>query len=116
MSYSRVIPRDLFNEADLLKCYGRLALDIEKFAPHVELIHEGETFEIEQSTADGSISIANIKLYVRGDTIRLSRPLNTRRNYAIWAYPSPDCELQVFTENGVFTKEMNRFLKSGEIT
>lgn len=26
MSYFRVIPRDLFNEASLLKCYGRLAI------------------------------------------------------------------------------------------
>jgi hypothetical protein len=26
VSYFRVIPRDLFNEASLLKCYGRLAI------------------------------------------------------------------------------------------
>lgn len=27
MTYRRVIPRDLFNEADLLKCLGRLYID-----------------------------------------------------------------------------------------
>ncbi len=31
--YARVIPRDLFNEANLLKCFGNLYLRLEVFEP-----------------------------------------------------------------------------------
>lgn len=30
-NYERVVPRDLFNEANLLKCIGKLVLEIEEW-------------------------------------------------------------------------------------
>ncbi len=34
MTYKRVIPRDLFNEANLLKCYGALWIALDNARGH----------------------------------------------------------------------------------
>ncbi len=44
--YTRVIPRDLFNEAKLLKCIGRLVLLIhDGDHNNISFEHDGEPFE-----------------------------------------------------------------------
>ena len=42
MTYTRVIPRDLFNEGDLLKCYGRLWILLDETRGHVAQLGEEE--------------------------------------------------------------------------
>lgn len=112
MTYTRVIPRDLFNEADLLKCYGRLWILLDETRGHsarlgdAESEHSGAPFEIRQDEADGSISVANVPFTIRGERWRLSRPLNCRSPWPLWC-SSPDeetCE-RVFTEEGRFSPE-----------
>lgn len=112
MTYTRVIPRDLFNEADLLKCYGRLWILLDETRGHsarlgdAESEHNGAPFEIWQDEADGSISVANVPFTIRGERWRLSRPLNCRSLWFLWC-SSPDeetCE-RVFTEEGRFSPE-----------
>ncbi len=89
MSYSRVIPRDLFNEANLLKCMGRLWINVENAAAdspcrHIAIEHEGVAFDIRQSDCDGSIAVRNIAVSIYGNALNLRRPLNSRDAWPLW--------------------------------
>lgn len=120
MSYTRVIPRDLFNEANLLKCYGRLAiaLDIMGLNDIASLPNDVESFDIVQDESDGSLYIENLPLEVRkklssrsfeSSYYRLFRPLNSRELWPLYATeidnPSFD-PIAVFDVNGNVTLEM----------
>ncbi|WP_434716076.1 hypothetical protein [Paraburkholderia sp. A3RO-2L] len=111
MSYSRVIPRDLFNEANLLKCYGRLYINLETAdAPAVKLEHDGAAFDVQQDESSGAIFVANVKLKVRGVARRLYRPLNSREAWPLYLALDDDSEIEVFNEDGSFSGEMLEFL------
>jgi hypothetical protein len=111
MSYLRVIPRDLFNEASLLKCYGRIYINLETAnVPGVELEHDHEAFDVQQDPADGSIYVANVKLVVRGKVCRLRRPINSREAWPLYLVDDEDGDMEVFNEDGMFTQEMLDFL------
>lgn len=117
MSYMRVIPRDLFNESNLLKCYGQLALLIldYKFAsnPHFDEPDAQEPFVIEQDE-DGALFIYNLPFYVNDRLYALRRPLNSRETYPLylssWDWEEP---ISVFTVEGKFTEEMRKLLENG---
>jgi hypothetical protein len=110
MTYLRVLPRDLFNEASLLKCLGRVWILLDDRRDHsAELAHGCEAFDVEQDEADGSISVANIAFYVRGVPYRLSRPLNSREAWPLYAScdDDPDFdEISVFDDAGNFSAAM----------
>jgi hypothetical protein len=61
--YNRVIPRDLFNEAKLLKCLGQLCLLIDKGqCPGLSVVQppcDNNAFRILQDQSDGSIYVSN---------------------------------------------------------
>lgn len=107
MTYRRVLPRDLFNESSLLKCYGRLwiALDQAGLARFSE--DDMGRFEIEQRESDGSIYIANLKLHARGETYLLTRPLNSRRSWPLYAEPvdGDGDPIEVFDNQGGLSEE-----------
>lgn len=105
MSYLRVIPRDLFNEGNLLKCLGQLYLNLDKIGMADRLVHSGAEFEIDQSDDDGSISVTTVVLYVGDQACYLRRPLNSRRHYPLYFFVSDD-QIDVFNEDGTFTTEM----------
>jgi hypothetical protein len=119
MTYNRVIPRDLFNEGNLLKCMGQLYLNLEKL--HMEEclqdLSDGseQGWWIRQDPADGSLSMGHVQLKVRGKFVRLMRPLNARRPYPLWAYPDEDLEIEVFEDNGQFTAAFRSFLLTGDV-
>jgi hypothetical protein len=120
MSYPRVIPRDLFNEANLLKCYGRLYINLEKGSfPDAEMVFldesTDESFQVVQDDSSGGLTIANVKLVVRGEPIALMRPLNSREPWPLYAV-NPQCndEVEVFDDEGDFTPAMQQFLKGGQ--
>ena len=121
MSYIRVIPRDLFNESSLLKCYGRLYICLENTPGHrAELREEfapGDAFKVRQSNDDGSISLANVGLYVRGERVPLSRPLNSRDAWPLWAIiqdaEGDEEEIEVFTGEGDLSPEFLAFIQGG---
>lgn len=110
MSYRREIPRDLFNEASLLKCLGHLWLKLEgrlgrgtDFEFHGFEERAFRRFEVEQDPADGSISLANLTFSVRGVPFTLSRPLNSREAWPLWCESPFECdedEVEVFTAEG----------------
>lgn len=112
MSYQRVIPRDLFNEANLLKCYGQIYLNLENMnLPGIELDHDGAPFDIQQCADDGSLTVANVALIVRGEAILMYRPLNSRRPWPLFLAPFEQDEIEVFNDDGSFTQRFTRFLK-----
>jgi hypothetical protein len=92
MTYTRVLPRDLFNEGDLLNCLGRLwiALD-ERRDHHAKLIPDvvKGPFVIEQEPSDGSIYAEHVLLIVAGLQCPLFRPLNARGKWPLWARFGP---------------------------
>lgn len=123
MGYARTIPRDLFNEANLLKCYGQIYLNLEPLQargvkaalveqdgdPYMDEWSIRDGFQIEQDESDGSIWVANVLLIVRGNALRLRRPLNSRDPWPLWACPDEDNEIRVFdplTSDGKFSPEM----------
>jgi hypothetical protein len=111
MSYQRVIPRDLFNEANLLKCYGQLCLKLEIYAcKNIELRHYGNHFVIEQNEDDGSLTIFNLQLRIRSKIYRLFRPLNSREPWPLYAQEADYAEWQVFTDDGELSAEFLELL------
>lgn len=120
MTYLRVIPRDLFNEADLLKCLGRLWILLDGLPPghhagfgRCDLDYDGAPFHIEQDPADGSISVENLLFRINGNRWRLRRPLNSRAPWPLYA-DRHDEEVSVFTESGELTAEF-RVLIGAEV-
>jgi hypothetical protein len=80
MTYVRVLPRDLFNEADLLKCMGRLWIELDRLnGTRARIVEEDvSSFVIDQDDSDGSIYVSNVTFEVDGIAHRLRRPLNAR--------------------------------------
>lgn len=109
MSYQRVCPRDLFNEANLLKCLGRLSLLIlDRVAPAgMELVHQDSVhgFEIEQNPNDGAIYCRNVELFHLGDYFTLMRPLNSREPWPLY-FTVDDTTIYVFTEHGDLSPQL----------
>lgn len=88
MTYRRVIPRDLFNEASLLKCLGRLAILTEDL-PGVAMQYGGEGdpdegWNIRQDEASGAIYADNVLLWIGGRVAHLERPLNSRDEWPLY--------------------------------
>jgi hypothetical protein len=112
MSYNRVIPRDLFNEGNLLKCLGQLWLKTEGYQGHsprpVLILHTGAEFNIHQDESDGSIHSGSITFIIRGRTYDHYRPLNSREPWPLWLAPrnDPDAEhFRAFTDAGELSQE-----------
>jgi len=116
MTYERVVPRDLFNEASLLKCIGRVWINLDQRGLSDAIEHDGAAFDVEQSQDDGSLYCANVTLWVAGRHIHLWRPLNAREPWPLFArLPMDDDgldydDIPVFSANGDFSPEMNDFL------
>ncbi len=109
--YARVIPRDLFNEANLLKCFGNLYLRLEVLSlPDVYLDHDDELFAIDQHEDSGAIYIKNVRLVVRGTHVHIERPLNSRYAWPLYLTTPDDEEISVFDDDGNLSEEMMKFL------
>lgn len=110
MSYLRVIPRDFFNEAKLLKCLGALQLHILDHVTSVQVEYDGEAFNVVQNPNDGSISVANYYLYLKGHSIYLYCPLNSRDNWPLQMIYR-DEEYTVFDSTGKLYPTIRELLK-----
>ena len=110
--YLRVMPRDLFNEANLLKCYGALYIELEKIGKEGRLQHRQQDYWwlVGQDEADGSLSVDNIELVVHGCIHHLFRPLNSRDPYPLYVRTSKEEEVSVFNDDGTLSDEFKAFL------
>jgi hypothetical protein len=112
MSYLRTIPRDLFNEAKLLKCLGRLSLLIHDgkapsiLAMEVESSRHG--FGVEQDPSDGRMYAENVLCFATYPgcpmAVRLYTVLNDRDPYPLLFEHTTDEDVdhegQVFNDDG----------------
>jgi len=117
MTYRRVIPRDLFNEANLLKCYARIYINLETAGLHgVELQHDGLAFVVEQDPSNGAMFVSNVKLTASGPAGRtehkLQRPLNSRDAWPLMLVDDQDEETPVFTADGSFSEDFIDAMKA----
>lgn len=116
-TYYREIPRDLFNEAKLLKCIGRLCLLIhDGFTINGMLFeHDGSPFIIEQNEDDGSLWISNIRFEIAGNTVIFTSKYNSKSNYPLYCQKNYSEEYLVFEESGEYTDEFKEFCNSLEL-
>ena len=100
MTYKRVLPRDAFNEAKLLKCIGKITLLIEDgFWPDWIYHYDGDGFNIVQNESDGSISVSNISFWYKKQSVTLKTGLNDKSNWPLIMVLG-DEEYFVFDEDG----------------
>lgn len=108
--YERVIPRDLFNEANLLKCYGKLALVLNDhtniYRARVEMEDEGSSFLVAQNPDTGGIYLLNVYLSIDGERQHLERPLNSRDPWPLYLEYEGN-PIPVFDESGNLSHEFN---------
>lgn len=112
MTYTRIIPRDLFNDANLLKCLGKLWIELENRFPGVfvtEYVEGG--FDIRQYESTGETYCDNVFLMVRGDVIKPTRPMNSRDPWPLYVTdPETFDEISVFEDDGKLTDEFKAWL------
>ena len=110
-SYIRVFPRDLFNEAKLLKCMGRLTLAIHederclKDFLRVDDLVENKGFDIKQNIS-GDITLTNVYILHKESNcyVWFHTPLNSKANYPLVFIDREGEHINVFEEDGSLTE------------
>lgn len=116
MSYIHVIPRDLFNEAKLLKCLGQLALFIlDRMHVPGGLAINSDTpedgFQIEQDDNSGALYCSNWECTYAGRLIGLNTPYNSKDAYPLRFVAGDDSEGRVFNDDGTLAAEFLDMLR-----
>ena len=105
MNYTRTLPRDLFNEANLLAGVGHLILALRILAdPEWAWADSVERFDIAYD-GDVSIYVANLGLEYKGERVRPYVQLNDRDPLPLRAQVGDDY-YKVFTAPGVLNGEL----------
>lgn len=108
----RIIPRDLFNDANLLKCLGALWIKLDNWRDHdarLEKEPDHTAFDIQQNEADGSTECVNVIFTRRGERFPLIRPMNSRESYPLWLVTDDD-SISVFDDDGELSPEFVEFV------
>jgi hypothetical protein len=118
-NYIRVLPRDLFNESSLLKCIGKLWIILDETHGHSAGFAQEDVdfFDIVQNADDGGISVRNLDFTIGGDSFILSRPLNSRQEWPLYAGSDEDSSfdpVEVFDQTGKLSADMLRLIRGGE--
>jgi len=108
----RILPRDAFNDANLLKCIAKLTMDIEDgLCDFIQYHFDGDGFNIVQDEASGGTYVANVQFWTMGrDTnkqLTFVRPLNSRDPWPLWL-ETDDEAFEVFDDEGniILTEDM----------
>ena len=120
MTYNRVTPRDLFNEAKLLKCLGKLSLNIsDNICGIRQLLAEDlddgrDQFRIHQDIV-GNIHCSNYTIYFLDNmrTLYLHTPMNAEADWPL-EYHNEGMTIQdrVFDDDGNMTENFLLYLVS----
>ena len=110
MFYSRVLPRDFFNEAKLLKCLGQFSLkngDGELYGFNVieRLTDDGDGFEIELDNGNYGLHVINYRVKIGGVEQYFYSPYNSKSIYPLLFISMKGDPEPVFTEEGEFSIE-----------
>lgn len=103
MSYRRVIPRDFFNEAKLLKCLGAFLIEGERLG--IRFSETGKPFDICQDNSDGSLYVSNYTAWINGVPLALFTSYNSKGNYPLYCGVMSQT-VQALDDNGKLTPEM----------
>lgn len=113
-NYQRVLPRDLFNEAKLLKCVGKLVCVIEdKMIENLSYHYDDDEFNVWQDDSDGSIYIGNIEFFThgrKGGKIRMQTPLNSKDAWPLQAVIN-DEYYDVFNDVGELNSDFKKLIE-----
>ena len=119
-NYLRVIPRDLFNEAKLLKCLGRLVILIDENntigEPNykMEYYHDQLPFDITLDEKEGVLLVSNLEISINSIKHRFVTNYNSKQNYPLLVenkhFDDLDCEFYVFDEEGNFSEDFKNYL------
>lgn len=104
MSHNRVIPRDFFNEAKLLKCMGQFQLCVHDRTTNgvpIAVDFDGEPFQIHQDPLTGNLSVLNYNAFINETLTILYIPYKSKENYPLIANYNNE-EYYVFDEQGKF--------------
>lgn len=114
MGYNRVLPRDLFNEAKLLKCLGQLCLLIHEGKCSLKVVHDTkywEGFNVQQDPGDGDLFVVNLKVHTKdGKSVSLDTGLNAKEPYPMLFSIGDVAEQPLFTDAGQLSPEYFRYL------
>lgn len=116
MSYQRVAPRDLFNEANFLKCLGQLSLDVhEGFLPEIyfdedEYLDHGSQLTQDE---DGNLVLESplFRFKCGDEELFLYRKLNSRDPWPLMTIDHDGDAIPVFNHDGKVSGEFKHFLK-----
>ena len=112
-TYQRVIPRDIFNEAKLLKCLGMLCLHVhDGKAGRLKFHHDDEVykgFSIESRWSDGGLYCENLKFTIDDREVKVYGVLNSRENYPL-LFEHDDAEYEVFNEDSFLSDDFRELI------
>ena len=112
MTYHRVLPRDAFNEANMLKCLGQLSLIVHKYYEQdtrLQLSFDPDQPFNMDLNQDGGLMFTNLYLVIRDRIHFLQRPMNSREAYPIYLDISGE-PITILTESGELTQEFKDLL------
>jgi len=100
----RTIPRDLFNQANLLENLGHLYIELETIAKENILVDEDperDSFEMSVDGYSNSQSIKSIFIKVNGENQSVYRYINSRERYSLYCMDMlTEEEIEVFDKDG----------------
>lgn len=105
MSYTRICPRDLFNEAKLLKCIGQISLLIlDNQAPdNLKMKTDYDSFTVIQDTSYGSIYLEEILITISGHSHIFYCRMNAKDSYPLEVVANETEDfIEVFNDDGTF--------------
>lgn len=118
MTYQRTLPRDLFNEAKLLKCLGQLSLLICNEQIPLKELHDDETFPgfwVDQDVNDGSFLCTNLHYFRKRAgklvAVEVRSALNARMPYPLFFTADDGEEHFVFHDDGSITDEFRKHIQ-----
>lgn len=118
--YRRVIPRDLFNEAKLLKCLGQLSLAIhdeidvgKRAVPHCLKVRgdDGKPFKIDQRESDGGLFCSSLIFVAGSMPLILYSSYNSKSPYPLNCESLDYGVFDVFNDDGSLTSEFARYVE-----
>lgn len=111
--YKRVLPRDLFNEAKLLKCLGKLSLTAFEPNPYdLHFVQVKDSFVIDQDPSSGCLFCSSVKFFVGPHCLDLQTIYNSKENYPLFCICNDEEEIEVFNEDGSFSQEFIKYMES----
>jgi hypothetical protein len=109
--YTRVVPRDMMNEGNLLKCLGGFKIRLDEIHEHNAYIEEGnhdEGFDICQDESSGSIHLRGFRLFIDDEEWLLERSLNIKESWPLLARSTDgeETEVYVFNDDGSLSDDL----------